>query len=469
MKKIFRRTVALCLIICVAGIFCATACAKADGSALPAQMIRVGISYGTQAKSENLLTTTAGDGFRIGFYDESRVLHAIASVGLQSVIVAPNTNVTLSCGEVYGIHLRLPASFDNYEDARENASRNGGFPAFCNGLFYVMIGSYASQAEAEAALGALGREADIYYDSGRGALVVSPENAQPLFLFDYSSTHALVLSPHDRSTKPATTFGSYEYFGDFQFNRLSGNTLTVANCVELEDYVKGVIPNEMSASWPEEALKAQAVCARTYALKNLESYRVFGFDVTDDTNSQVYRGLHDADAVTDAACEATAGEVLRYDGEICTVYYFAADGGATENSEEVWNEVEIPYLRSVQDPYESEISFYCKSWSASLSHEQFGDVFVEHDSSGNVRSVTAGDRVFRNDSVREFLVLVGAPYNSRHFTITMNQETDTYSIQGSGFGHNLGMSQWGAMAMAENHDMTYRDILSFYFTGATVS
>lgn len=467
MKKCVHRLTAFMIAIFLLCPVCCTLKVKAVRDDLPAEMIRVGLFYGAAARAEVLLDTSAENGYQLGFYDENRVLHAIARVGSQQVAVAPNTNAQLSCGEVSGIHLRLPASFTSFEDALESARSNGGFPAFCNGLFYVMIGSYSSAEQAQEALDSLGREAEIYYDAGRGVLVVDPEDAQVLFLFDYSSTHSLVLAPDD-SVKPITKCGEYRYRGNFQFNRVDGSAMTVVNCVELEDYVKGVIPNEMSASWPEEALKAQAVCARTYALKNLNGYRIYGFDVTDDTNSQVYRGLREADDVTDGACDATAGEALWYNGELCAVYYFAADGGATINSEDAWNDVAVSYLTGVKDPYESEIDFYCKSWSAAASRSQLGDIKADLDENGNVRSVKVGDKLYKNDAVRDFLSQIGAPYNSRHFQISLNEEANTYSISGNGFGHNLGMSQWGAMAMAEKHDMNYKDILTFYFTGATV-
>lgn len=468
MKIIGQRLLVLVVTFCLLCSVQAVAVKQESGKPLPANMIRVGLYYGAEAKTELRLHTNASQGYRIGFYDERRTLHAVAAVNEQNVIVAPNTNTSLSSGELFGIHLRLPASFDNFDDAADNARRNGGFPAFCNGLFYVMIGSYASAEDAQAALDSLGREAEIYHDSGRGVLVLSENDVHPLFLFDYSSTHALVLSPYDNDGKPVTQCGENQYYGDFQFNRVSGSAMTVVNCVALEDYVKGVVPNEMSASWPVEALKAQAVCARTYALKNLNSYRVYGFDVTDDTSSQMYCGLKNADETTDAACDATAGEVLRYQGELCAVYYFAADGGSTESAENVWNDLPIPYLKSVSDQHESELDFYCKNWSVNVSHERFGDIVIQTDESGNVNAVTVGDAVYRNDAVRNFLVLVGAPYNSRHFTLDYRADADIYVIHGSGYGHNLGMSQWGAFSLAQNHDYSYQDILSYYFTGATV-
>lgn len=469
MKNVFQRTIAYLLALLTLAPVCLAIDTEEKNALLPTELIRVGLYYGSDAKQEIQLTTTADLGFRIGFYDEDRVLHAVGQIGQRSVVVVPNTTAAVSAGEIGGFHLRLPAVFDSFSEAAENARSNQGFPAFCNGEFCVMVGSYPTNEAAQEALNSLGREAEIYPDDGRGTLVLPMDSTAPILLFDYSSTHALVLSPDDAHTKPATTCGGTEYYGDFMFNRLSQDRLTVINCVALEDYVKGILPNEMSSAWPMEALKAQAVCARTYALKNLNSYRIYGFDVADDTTSQVYRGLRDADSATDGACDATAGEVLCYQGSLCAVYYFAADGGATVNSEDVWNDVEIPYLRSVADPYESDMDFYCKNWSVTVPKAYLGQLDIDYGDHGNVRSVAYGDKVFRNDAVRDFLVLINAPYNSRCFTVSYNDETDSYAFAGSGFGHNLGMSQWGAYAMADKHGMNYKDILSFYFTGATVS
>lgn len=467
--RLFSRSACfvIALVLLFLNTFSAAVYAKDADSEF--ELIRVGLYFGSEAKTEVLLETDAELGYRLGFYDESRTLHVLGAIGYRSVLVVPDVTATMSLGDMGGCHLRLPARFASFDEAAANAAANGGFPAFCNGEFCVMIGSYPSTEAASEALSAIGREAEVYCDSGRGVAVVSKDTAELLFLFDYSSTHALVLSPYDTSRKPSTQCGGNRYRGDFQFNRIALDAITVSNCVMLEDYVKGVVPNEMSASWPMEALKAQAVCARTYALKNLNSYRVYGFDVTDDTNSQVYRGLRDADETTDAACDATAGEVLRYEGALCAVYYFAADGGATESSEYVWNDVSIPYLRSVKDPYESDIDFYCKTWSATASRQYLGELSVDYSENGVVRTVSLGDKVFSGDGVRDFLVQIGAPYNSRCFAVSYQEATDSYLISGKGFGHNLGMSQWGALAMAQNHDSTYRDILSFYFSGATVS
>ena len=138
----------------------------------------------------------------------------------------------------------------------------------------------------------------------------------------------------------------------FSITGENGGDLIVYNLVDIEDYVKGVIPYEMSNSWPIEALKAQAVCARTYAMA---SRKHSGFDLCTTECCQVYRGVGLANDTTDSAVEQTAGQYLTYNGELCVTYYSSSDGGATENSENVWTAA-VGYLKGVIDPYEADIA-----------------------------------------------------------------------------------------------------------------
>ena len=225
----------------------------------------------------------------------------------------------------------------------------------------------------------------------------------------------------------------------------------------------------MSSGWPLEALKAQAVCARTYVASHMNGSPAYGFDVTGTTTSQVYYGTLDASANSDRAVDETAGKFVRYEGKLCETFYFAADGGATEDSENVWV-TKVPYLRGVVDPYEKDIEFYCKSWSTTISRAAVGDVSITYTPIGNAMTVTVGGKTYSKDAVRTFLTSVcGLRYNSRHFTVEYDAASDTYSVVGGGYGHNCGMSQWGAKAMAQEHGKTYEEIISFYYTGAYVA
>jgi stage II sporulation protein D len=143
--------------------------------------------------------------------------------------------------------------------------------------------------------------------------------------------------------------GSYRGFLEV---RPGPNGLMAVNALDLESYVRGVVAGESPSSWPAEALKAQAVAARTYALATRKP--VTGFDQYPDTRSQVYNGISGERATSDAAVSATTGEVVTYNGQPVVTYFFSTSGGRTENVENSFlGSSPQPWLRSVDDPYDN--------------------------------------------------------------------------------------------------------------------
>ncbi len=152
-----------------------------------------------------------------------------------------------------------------------------------------------------------------------------------------------------RPNSTLTWFKGYKWYGDFVYRRASNGSITVINYVGVEDYVKGVIPYEIDPSWPAEAQKAQAVCARSFALgthKHGDEY-----DLCNTTNCQVYLGANRATEASDAAVNATKGETLSYNGSPVIGYFYSSDGGATEDAANVWGG-DYAYLKGKIDPYE---------------------------------------------------------------------------------------------------------------------
>jgi stage II sporulation protein D len=144
------------------------------------------------------------------------------------------------------------------------------------------------------------------------------------------------------------TFDGHPFRGDLELT-VVGGFLRVINVVSLDAYIQGVVANEMPFQWPSEALEAQAVAARTYALANAEKGKPY--DLYADVRDQVYRGVEGETERTNAAVKATAGKVVLYGGKIATTYYFSSSGGRTANSEDVFGFV-VPYLRSRPDPWD---------------------------------------------------------------------------------------------------------------------
>ena len=214
-----------------------------------------------------------------------------------------------------------------------------------------------------------------------------------------SREDTLAVMPQGRD--PVTWFRGNRYRGGFEYT-VSGGGLQVVNVVDLEDYVKGVLPSEMPGNWELEALKAQAVCARTFACLTTKHLSAYGFDVCSSTDCQVYNGVGEATSATDRAVEETEGECLYYDGELAEAYYHSSDGGATEDAENVWG-TDVPYLRGKEDPYEAQTSIPDYSWTVTYTWDEL--TWVLQNSGYDIGDVVdayvsevhrSGQRVFRD-------------------------------------------------------------------------
>lgn len=248
--------------------------------------------------------------------------------------------------------------------------------------------------------------------------------------------------------------------------------------LELEEYITGVVLAEMPASFEQEALKAQAVVARTYALKrSVTSGKHPNNGVcTDSGCCQAYIApakyiLENDAAFFDKVAKAvrdTSGEVLTYEGALIEATYFSCSGGRTEDALAVWGQ-EIPYLTSVESPgeeraahYVDTVSFTVREFSALLGLEIsdiHGDFIgkITYTAGGGVHKIQLCDREYTGGELRQKLGL-----RSTAFTITAIG--DTVTITTKGFGHRVGMSQYGAEAMAVSGE-NYEEILTHYYPG----
>ena len=259
--------------------------------------------------------------------------------------------------------------------------------------------------------------------------------------------------------------------------------------MRLEDYLIGVVAAEMPASFELEALKAQAVAARTYTLYKRDHGGCSahkGADIcTNSNHCQAYVtdeemtknwGGKKAEylAKITEAVNSTAGVVIYYEGETIQVFYFASAGGRTENSENVYSKA-LPYLRSVVSEGEENSSHYYGKVTVSIDDFKkkmkkispgirFDGVpligEITRFDSGRVQSIRIGNQSFTGREVRTAFSL-----NSANFTVEQSEDSITFHT--IGFGHGVGMSQTGANAMAKK-GADYIDILTHFFTGVTV-
>ncbi len=253
--------------------------------------------------------------------------------------------------------------------------------------------------------------------------------------------------------------------------------------IELEEYLYSVVQSEMglyyktvdmnkSARVPLEALKAQAVASRSYAVYKIEhSAEDAEFHVTSTTSSQVYKDI-EADELVKQAVDETIGQVITYDDEIACAYFSSTSGGHTEAPENVWSS-KLPYLKGVEDTYEIEVEGK-SSWTATYTVEDLKDKFSDI---GNIKDIEIID-ISENDRVIE-LEIIGSKgstvllknnirtklgtskLKSQWFEVKF--DGDEAIFEGRGFGHGIGMSQNGAIGMALE-DFTYDEILHWYYT-----
>ena len=551
------------------------------------EMVRVGLAYGSGALvNANLENNTGyGSGYRMGYFDDDLDFVELAwtdedetqitMVKTQNVWVNGSSYSTSdNGGDVIGCyHVLVEDGYRSYEQAAAAAQEyRDGFVAWIDGDYQVRAGSYTSRQEAEDAAQSLG--GTVAGTSSYAVNVTRTGTAEILFQFDGGDDLALGVMPDVTGADTVRTwFKGYRYYGGFRYERIGGGALTVVNIVDLETYIKGVVPYEMSSSWPLEALKVQAVCARSYAYINIHSgkHTSYHFDVCNTTDCQAYYGAgtnsssYQATERTDQAVDETAGEYAWYDGQVIEAFYSSSHGGASESVYNVWGTSleQYPYLCGVEDPYEADMASKnsYSSWTVSYTSselaqrlENYGydassgieSLTLTYSDLGNVIQVRVNYRDGGSDTIRPSSMRSVFGISSIRFTVngqaassgsgttsssggglTANGSTSldsqgtytvisgsgslsqagldglyaisgsgsitpaedaasgggsgtdtptgtqvtvsgsSYSFQGSGNGHQLGLSQYGAWAMAER-GFTYDEIIEFYYPGTYV-
>lgn len=256
------------------------------------------------------------------------------------------------------------------------------------------------------------------------------------------------------------------YLGAISF-RINNNKLDIINNIDIENYLRGILPKEMSPSFSQEALKAQAVASRSFAISNKNKCIKNGYNLDDTTACQVYRGSSCYNKITDKAVEATKGQVLTYKGKVIEAIFGASSGGYTADAKDVWGGEIVDYLIAKEDPY----STY--EWDAILTNQELsklglGEIYTieiaDYDSSGRIKNITVtGANGVKNFTGNQFRNKVGSMKCKSTLFEIMNLG-DSFSLKGKGFGHGVGMSQYGAQKMAKS-DFKYEEILGFYFPG----
>ncbi len=319
----------------------------------------------------------------------------------------------------------------------------------------------------------------------KGGMVVK-QNGDLIEMFDHAgalmASVSTVLRLKSMNQYNVIEVGKRSFRGSLIIRHGTDKSLIVINEVDIEDYLRGVLPYEMKANDKGiiEALKAQAVAARTYTMSHLNQFQSLGFDLYSDQRDQVYNGIRSETFITDKAVSETRGLLLYFQDELAKCYYHSTCGGKTANIHEVWGGKALPYLSARSDLDDNNVP-YCKAssyrfWYESWNITQLTRIIRENLASANVKDIPAFNRITgmnilshtasgRNkilmiqtdkgpinvygDKIRWALRRSDDPRKIlASISFDIKKFGPTILLEGRGFGHGIGMCQMGAMGRA---------------------
>lgn len=277
------------------------------------------------------------------------------------------------------------------------------------------------------------------------------------------------------------TFQKNTYTGKLYLLPKDG-TITVVEYTDLEDYLLGVLPYEMSYSWPLEALKAQAVAARTYTKSQLKD-KQSDFDLYNDVRSQMYKGSGMVYDSVRQAVEGTRDQVLTYKGQLFDTYYHANCGGGTDDAK-IWTGSQEPTIKPLSGAScKTDTHSKSYSWQATIPGKSINNFVHKNGLSGSVSKIKVAQRTKTKRAVTlqfstskgsktlscaKFRLAVGASLLKSCKITSIHKSGSGFAFAGNGYGHGIGMCQDGAKGMAES-GKTYKQILAHYFPSSNLT
>ena len=311
---------------------------------------------------------------------------------------------------------------------------------FVRVLVSVESGSFRINSKSELTV-RLGNNGKLLYEMKDGRLVFYPEKMNGIYLVESKGT-PLYLNGRG-------------YRGSFELHSVLGK-IHVVNVVNIEQYLYSVVPSEMPSSWNIEALKAQAVASRTYTYYYLlkdDSKKIYDVDAT--TSFQVYRGIVSESENSTSAVRATSGVIMVYNYAPILAYFHSTSGGKTADDRYVWKGEDLPYLEGVKCTYSKESPHY--EWQLKLTIEEIETALRrKYGRVGRIKGISFkkyDDRVYEvvitheqgtiTMSGNDFRIMV-SPSKLKSTYFRSEKKRSTLYISGRGWGHGVGMCQWGA-------------------------
>ena len=291
-----------------------------------------------------------------------------------------------------------------------------------------------------------------------------------------------------------------EFAGQLEIRDNADGTQTAINTIDLEDYLCSVISSEMNANSPMELLKAHTVISRSWAIRAMQKPNHEGFHVCADDHCQRYEGLLRMNERAVEAVNATRGQVLMFGDEICDCRYYKCCGGRTEIWRTCWEDIDVPYIQSVQcdyckspspkvlrlvlNDYDQETKDF-RDWSVTYTQEELSDIIrtksgidfgeiidliaLHRGATGRMDSPKIGGTKYTGTICKELKIRYWLSKSCRYSSwFEVSHENGLWTLNGHGWGHGAGLCQIGAAVMAsEGHP--YEEILSYYYVGSRLS
>jgi len=300
----------------------------------------------------------------------------------------------------------------------------------------------------------------IIYESPNGNLNFYPEKIKTIYVIETGGNPVYI--------------NDTGYRGSLELHNVLGK-IFIINIVNIEEYLTSVVPSEMPSSWNMEALKAQAIAARTYTYYHLakknDTKSIYDLDGT--TNFQVYKGIIAEKESSTKAVRDTSGTIMTYNHSPILAYFHSTSGGKTSDDKFVWQGEDLPYLSSVVCTYSKDSPHY--EWTAEITLQQIEKAIKsKYQRIGKIRKILFkkyDDRVVEVDIVHSNgnLLLTGNqfrimldPSKLKSTFFTAKQNKNSFHIYGKGWGHGVGMCQWGARGRGEK-GFSYEQILTYYY------
>ena len=439
-------------------LLCGALCVGAQ--AAEHDMLKVGLKYGSTAMDEaNLQNYSPFGGYALGYYDSSRSFVQL------TVLPASYEKITVTQDKTY--HVQLSESFYDCASAEARAAQYGGFAAYDNGVFVVRVGNYSDYGSAQSALYSLGAAGTVVGGSSTGVTVIVTGTSTILFEFDQSGLYSLGIRPIEAGQKTVTWFRGYRYYGGFEYQGTAASSSYSDSAV---DQTAG------QCLYYNGQLVQEAVYYSSNGGASEDSVNVWGNEVAylkgkiDPYEAQVASRIskyHWSTTYTAAELTSLLNSKGYGVGTVKNMYVSAfTDMGnvysvtfvGTSGTKTITREA----CRSVLNLRSQRFTITGGTGSGGYSVNESG----ESVDSGSMRVI---------DGSGSTVSIAGSAYViTSNGTVALGQGaaassagSGSFTITGSGYGHNVGMSQWGAYAMA-GLGRTYREILQFYYTGVTI-